>query len=258
MTPGRACFPLLRLLAAFLAGWTLTAQATTIDICVENRDVRPWRTQDGRGLNFELLDRVAHDSGVEFTFHGMPWKRCLAELKAGRVQGAMGASFKQDRLEFARYPGGNPPDAAKRLNVDRYILIRRSGSRVDWDGRQFAHLDGPVGTQPGYSVADQLRALGAEVDEGAPGAYESLQKLLTGRLPLVAMLEGEAKTLLARDPALARTVDILPRPLAEKPYFLIFSHVFVSASPRLAETIWASIETVRESPAYRQLERRSE
>ena len=32
----------------------------------------------------------------------MPWKQCLAELKAGKVDGAMNASFNTERAEFVR------------------------------------------------------------------------------------------------------------------------------------------------------------
>jgi polar amino acid transport system substrate-binding protein len=49
------------LLAACLLA-SATAQAAkqdSITLCFERQDVRPWRTLDGGGLNFELLNEVA-------------------------------------------------------------------------------------------------------------------------------------------------------------------------------------------------------
>ncbi|MBL8484814.1 MAG: transporter substrate-binding domain-containing protein [Rhodocyclaceae bacterium] len=248
---------LLRFLLLVLAGaCAATAGAQEpITLCVEKSDVRPWRTQDGQGLNFDLLNRVAREVGMRFDYRGMPWKRCLAELKSNSVSGAIGASFKPDRLELAAYPGGNPPDASKRLNSDRYVLLRRKHTRVDWDGKAFAGLDGTVGIQLGYSVGDLLRGMGVKVDEGTQKGAELLQKLAAGRLAAAAMLDGEARSVLESNPALAAEVEILPRVLVEKPYFLVFSREFAQNRGELAERIWHAVASVRNSGEYQRLER---
>jgi polar amino acid transport system substrate-binding protein len=154
-----------------------------------------------------------------------------------------------------RSPGGDKPDAGKRLNSDRYILLRRHGSRANWDGRAFSDMDGPVGIQLGYSVGDQLRALGVNVDEGAQKAIELAQKLAAGRLATAAMLEGEAKTLLDQSPVLAGQLEILPIPLVDKPYFLMLSHDLVKKRADFAKRVWNEVETVRNSREYQKLER---
>ncbi|MBL8470953.1 MAG: transporter substrate-binding domain-containing protein [Rhodocyclaceae bacterium] len=248
----------LRLIVSLTAICMFAATAVageTLALCVEKADVRPWRTQDGGGLNIDLLNRVAGNLGLRFDYRGMPWKRCLAELKANAVAGAIGASFKADRLELAVYPGGNPPDASKRLNVDRYVVLRRKGAKVDWDGKAFSYLDGAVGIQLGYSVGDQLRAMGVKVDEGTQKGAELLHKLAAGRLAAAAMLDGEAVFVLDTNPALAAEIQILPQPLVEKPYFLVFSHEFARSQADLAGRIWQAIATVRNSAEYQKLER---
>ena len=128
---------------------TQVPAAPTITLCYERANVQPWRTEDGRGLNFELLKLVGQRENIRFDFQSMPWKRCLAQLQANAVDGAFAVSFKTDRREIGEYPGGATPDSAKRMHVDRYILIRRKGSSVDWDGKALHNVDGAIGAQLG-------------------------------------------------------------------------------------------------------------
>jgi polar amino acid transport system substrate-binding protein len=223
--------------------------------CFEKADVRPWRTADGGGLNIELLNRVAKKIGVTFAYQGMPWKRCLAELKANRVNGAIGASFKADRLEIGVYPGGNPPNAHKRLNNDRYVAMRRKGNPLQWDGKVFSQLDGSIGIQLGYSIGESLKIMGLPVDEGAQRASELVLKLAAGRVAAAVLLEGEARYLLDREQSLGEQLEIFPIPVADKAYFLMLSHALVQTQPPMAARIWDSVEEIRNSPSYRKLER---
>jgi polar amino acid transport system substrate-binding protein len=231
----------------------LAAAKPSIPLCFERQEVLPWRTLDGGGLNFELLNEVARRIGVEFDYQSMPWKRCLAQLKANQVGGAFAVSFSQERLALGAYPGGQQADPERRMHVDRYVLARRKGSRIDWDGKAFRNLDGRIGFQLGYSVGDFLRAQGVLVDEGSQRSDELLQKLVTGRVEAAALGGGDAQRLV-RGP-LAQQIEVLPRPLLEKPYYLMLSHDFVARQPALAERIWQAIGEVRKSPAYLKRER---
>ena len=250
-----------RLLAAFLlvcaAGASLAAPAESgspvVTLCYERADVRPWRTQAGEGLNFDLLRLVGERAGVTFNFQSMPFKRCLAQLKANAVDGVFAVSFKPDRLELGAYPGGAVPDPSKRMHIDRYILLRRKGSALDWDGKALRNVDGAIGAQLGYSITDQLRSLNVTVDEGSQRSDELIRKLLAGRLAGAALGGSDARTLL--DGPYGPRIEACPIPLVEKPYFLMLSHGLVEKQPALAQRIWSTIEQVRNSPAYKQLER---
>ena len=242
---------LARTLLALGAFMALPASAETqlLNLCLEDKDVRPWRTAGLKGLNIDLLNRVGRRLDIRFVYEGLPWKRCLADLKAHRVDGAIGASFSASRLEFGAYPGADKVDRSRRLNSDRYIVLRRKGAIFDWDGQHFSGLNGSVGIQLGYSIKEQLLDMKLPVDEGAPGPRELLRKLLAGHVPVVAMLEGEARQLLRESGF--RELEILPRPLIEKDYYLMLSHSLVESQPALANRIWSAIALERESKAYR-------
>jgi polar amino acid transport system substrate-binding protein len=222
-----------------------------VSLCFEAQDVRPWRTEQGGGLNFELLRMVGQRLDIRFDFQSIPWKRCLAQLKANAVDGAFAVSYKPDRRELGVYPGGEPPDASKRMHTDSYVLLRRKGGKAEWDGKRFSNLDGAIGFQLGYSVGDMLRAQHVEVDEGSQRADELAHKLLAGRLAAAAMGGSDAAGIM-RGP-LGGQLEQLPVPLIEKPYFLILSHAMVASRPELSQRIWRAVEEARNSAAYRKL-----
>ncbi len=220
----------------------------TITLCFERQEVLPWRTLDHKGLNFELLDEVAQRLGIVFDYQSMPWKRCLEQLKDNQVGGAFAVSFATDRLGIGAYPGGDTPDASKRMHVDRYVLMRRKGAKIEWDGKSFRHVDGAIGVQLGYSVGAFLRHLNVPVDEGSQRASELAQKLVAGRLAGAAMGGGDAANLM-QGPFSAQ-LEVLPLPLIEKPYYLLLSRALVGANPQLAARVWKTVEQVRNSPAF--------
>lgn len=251
-------FPAGLRLAVLLCGLALgpcVQAGTTLALCFEKVTVQPWRTENGTGLDFDLLREVGNRTGVTFTFEGLPWKRCLSELKANKMDGAFSASFSADRLEIGAYPGGRTLDVGQRMHIDRYVLLRRKGSNVQWDGKAFHNLDGPVGAQLGYSIAGHLRGLGVTVDEAAQRGRELALKLMAGRLAAAAIGGSEAALLMSSEPKVAAQLEVLPVPLTEKPYFLVLSHDFVAKKPELAQAIWKAVEQVRNSSEYRKLER---
>ncbi|QBE67040.1 transporter substrate-binding domain-containing protein [Pseudoduganella lutea] len=239
--------------AAATSPVTALAAPPVVTLCYERANVRPWRTEDGRGLNFELLKLVGRRENIRFDFQSMPWKRCLAQLKANAVDGAFAVSFKTDRREIGEFPGGATPDIAKRMHIDRYILIRRKGSNVEWDGKALHNIDGAVGAQLGYSITDLLRSLNVTVDEGSQRSDELVRKLLAGRLAAAALGGSDARTLLAGP--FGPQIEALPKPLVEKPYFLLLSHRLVERQPDLARRIWDAVETERNGAEYRKLEK---
>jgi polar amino acid transport system substrate-binding protein len=229
-----------------------TPPTDSVRLCFEAQDVPPWRTEKGGGLNFALLKMVEQRLNIHFDYLSIPWKRCLAQLKANEVDGAFAVSYKPDRRELGEYPGGERVDASKRMHIDRYVVIRKKGAKVDWDGKSFHNLDGAIGFQLGYSVGDVLRAQNVEVDEGSQRADELARKLIAGRLAAAAVGGSDAKNLM-RGP-LAPQLEQLPVPIIEKPYFLILSHAMVASRPQLAGRIWRAVEEVRNSAAYKKIE----
>jgi polar amino acid transport system substrate-binding protein len=241
----------LRLLALclFCAGAALPAAAADkLSICFENKVVLPWRTVERTGLNFEMLSRVSARTGIDFDFRQLPFKRCLAKLKANEVDGAFSVSYSDERRAYGAFPGGGVPDAKQRMHVARYFLVRKKGSMLEWDGKHFYRLDGKISFQLGYSVGELLHALNVPVDESSDSVHNVGRKVIAGRVAGAAMIDSDAYALM-RGP-LAPYLELVATPLAEKPYFLMLSNALVKSRPELAERVWKGIEEARNAKDY--------
>lgn len=249
-------------LCAVAATAATAAQAAppveTVTLCFERANVTPWRTEQLGGLNFALLRMVEQRLNIRFDFQSVPWKRCLAQLQENAYDGAFAVSYMPERRVLGVYPGlaadgSGSVDSSKRMHVDRYMLLRRKGSSVEWDGKSMHKLDGAVGFQLGYSVGEVLRGLQVEVDEASQRADELARKLIAGRLGAAAM-GGSDTAAIMRGP-LAAQLEVLPLPLIEKPYYLLLSHGMAERRPELAQRIWTAMAQARNSPAYKKLVR---
>lgn len=253
-----ACLPALLAAGAILAAAPASvssaapAAKTTIVLCFENTDVLPWRTRQQTGLNFTLLNAVATRLALDFHYQGRPWRRCQDALRSGRVDGSFGMSYTPERAEFAVYPEGTPPNANQRMFRGGYVLVRRRGTSVDYDGTQIIGLTGPIGTEPATSITQDLRRRGYDVDDEAPSPRALLRKLASGRIGAAAVgtdqMNQQWET---REPWL-QDLEVLPTPLVDKPYFLVFSRSFSASHPGLAAQIWEAVTTVRNSAEYQQ------
>lgn len=222
--------------------------AERLTICFEKKTVAPWRLPDNSGLNFDILAIVAARHDIEFRFQSLPWKRCLARLARNELDGAFSVSFTGERLALGAYPGGATPDARMRLHESRYILLRRKGSKFDWDGKAFQNVDGPITFQLGYSIGDMLRQHDVRVNETNDSLTVIARRVTSGSSGAAALYDSDALQLMASGPG--SKLEMLPLPLIEKPYFLILSHAMVKARPEFAERIWKGIEEARNSPEY--------
>lgn len=249
------------LLAGLLAMVTppLWAQdrPTAMTICHEDDDSYPWVMKNSEGLDIKLVKLLEKQlKDVRITTVAVPWKRCLAELQQGKVDGAMAASFKADRLEMGLYPTGadGKPDAALRLHMGSYSMYVAKGADLGWDGSKFSNLKGSIGIQSGFSIGDFLKKAGAQVDDGTKSAGDNLKKVVLGRLQGAALLTLEGDHLIATVPELAGKIDKLKPPLEEKPYYVMLSKSLVQKYPAFAKEFWNGVAKTRESADFKKAE----
>jgi polar amino acid transport system substrate-binding protein len=217
----------------------------TLLLCFEDTDIPPWRMRDHTGHNFRLLDAVARRVGVRFVYRGLPWRRCHASLAAGEVDGAFANSYTPERLAIGLYPPGTPPDPRYRLFVDGYVLVRRRGDAVHLLDGEIVGLRGPVGSQAGYSIVDDLRRRGVAVEEGSPDPMALLHKLADGRVGAAALGISKMRELEAQGDPVFERIETLQEPLVIKNYFLMVSRQQQARDPALVEALWAAVEDER-------------
>ncbi|WP_374337603.1 substrate-binding periplasmic protein [Leeia sp.] len=240
---------------------SLHIHAEEIRIAINDVDNSPYMVGSGSalssppGIAVELANTVAADIGVTLSWQRLPSKRLLLDLKEGRIDAILMLSYSEERARDYAYPlnKAGQLDDSRRIGYLSYALYRQKGSAVQWDGKQFLNLTGPVGANTGYSVVDMLKQLGATVDE-AKETTQNFGKLALGRVQLVAAQEVMGDYLLSerRFPS----AEKLPVLLSGKSYFTVFSKAFAARKPELMERFWQRLSGIRDAktrtllPAY--------
>ncbi len=255
---GAAIF--LSLILALLpaaAHCTAPAPGTVLHLCYEDQLEWSWiRPAKGSDSGYILLELVRTRLGRSIDYVGLPWKRCLEQVQNGSMDGVVGASFLAERQAIGVYPtdAEDRPDPSRRLALNGYHLFVPRDSALSWDGQHFANLTGPIATIIGYSIAEQLKASGAEVYQTSAGADQTLslfRLVLGGHAAAAAMIDAGGDTVLKNHPEIASRLVKYPVPLVQKPYYLMFSHHFYEANRPLAEEIWAGLAALRDSEEYK-------
>ncbi|WP_338845179.1 transporter substrate-binding domain-containing protein [Massilia sp. W12] len=216
-------------------------------------DVPSWPWQVGEsmalanppGIAVELIKLAAAQTGMLLQIERMPNKRILQSLQSGALDGAFIYSYSAERAQFAAYPmQKGQPDSSRRVARLSYYLYQLQGRPAIWDGQQFTRLHAPLGANAGYSIAEDLRKQGMEVEE-AKTTEQNFAKLRKGRLAALAHQDHIADLYLAQHKI--KDVQRLPQALSSKDYFLIFNRQFAQTQAAQVETLWERIGTLRDN-----------
>ena len=205
------------------------------------------------GITVELIKMVADRVAMPIEFKRMPWKRCLYAVEHGLADATFHASFKPARAAFGVYPTRDGQlDTSRSIYKNSYVFYARKGSGVNWNGNSISNASRPIGTQLSYSIADDLRKMGYDVEEEA-SATNNFDKLEAGRISAYAEIESIADYVLGQDSNRYANIVKLDPPFSEKVYYLLISKAFVEKKPQLAEKIWDAVRDVQQTDAYQQM-----
>lgn len=196
------------------------------------------------GIVIDIIKQTAKDIGVKIELRRLPDKRLFVHLKNGKADGNFSHSFSKDRMEFGVYPMKNgEPDSDKRTNTAQYYLYKSKGSSLQSTAESLTQNGTLIGAQLGFSIVNDLTALGAKVTEVE--SSESLFKMLeTGRVNGIAIHDNEGDFYVKTNKL--NQIEKVEPPLKTKHYYLMFSHQFVEKHPQIAEKFWNRIGEIRE------------
>jgi polar amino acid transport system substrate-binding protein len=240
----------------------------SLTFACEDTNSFPWVFQNKgntEGLDIELLKILERRLGVKINLVKYPWKRCLAMMKSGEIDGVIGSSFKPDRLNMGSYPtkqgGSNEStrerdvDISKRLHISGYSLYRLKGTPIEWNGKTFKNLgDKTIAAQMDFTIAVDLLKLGAVIKETPEDPSFIFRGLINGHFAAAALQTSTANHILNRNSEYRSRIEkcsVDVSPFHQKPYYLMLSFQLMSKYPGFAEKIWKGIEEVRESDAYK-------
>lgn len=240
-----------RLLLPLLLAAACDAHALKVRMCTLDHPFPPHTMPDGSGQAQELLRQAAKEEGIAIENTFAPRLRCIAQLKAGEVDALLSA-FLPERMEYGAFPmAGAVADPSRAVSVVRFVIYRKKGGKVQWDGTAFTGLDQrPIGLQVGLAVSQRLRQTGVTVDEGAKTIEQNLQKLVAGRVQAVVALEGESQPLIDR--VYADRIEVLPRAFDSTPIYLHVHPAYYAENRAAFDKLWNAVRRTRESAPFQQ------
>lgn len=226
---------------------------TVLHVAYEDKTQFPYymgdtqRVLEKPGAAVELVKLLQEQiPGLRIKFSRYPWKRCLAMLETGQVDGIFNASYNDARTQIGEYPWRDGQvDPTRRLTTISYHLYALPDTDLGWSGEAFENHDLEIGAPLGYSIVTDLEHLGVSVMK-VRSSRQSLQLLIAGRVHAVALQSVTADFLLSRNADRLPGIVRIDPPLKTKPYYLMLSRAFKAAKPELAEQIWNAIGELRE------------
>jgi polar amino acid transport system substrate-binding protein len=238
-----------KLFSLLLPLLSMPVHACSINVAYSDVASTPYYLGEGElmpknpGIAVELVNMAADKIKCKVNWQRMPNRRVQLEMQRGSVDAMLLFSFNAERLGYAVYPMKNDtPDPALRLAALTYRIYVRNDSPLQWDGQKFSQLNGPIGVNAGYSVAQEISKLGATVDE-ATGTINNIKKLQMGRIAAYVMQDLPADAMIEE----MEVIDVrkLTIPISTKDYYLPFSKDFYAKYPDIANSLWKEIATLR-------------
>jgi polar amino acid transport system substrate-binding protein len=223
----------------------VTAQATTLKFCYESKELLPHYRGEGvltptekPGAAIEIVQKLDEMlSNVQIQFVREPWKRCLNDLKQGKVD-ALIARHSSGREAFAKYPrtAKNELDNARAISSTATCFIHKKNVPIHWNGDELlVDLPQGISVPRGYSLVEDLKKKGFQIYETA-SVKQAHELLFKGRVG-ISLSDCQHKNLPA---------DYVENkvPLVENYGYLVFSHQFYSLYPNLAEDLWNQLKKI--------------
>lgn len=237
----------------FLAAVHPAASETVLHVAYEDKTQFPYymgdtqRVLEKPGAAVELVKLLEKQiPGFKIRFSRYPWKRCLAMLETGQVDGIFNASYSPARTRIGEYPWKNGQvDPSRRLTTISYHLYSLPNADLGWNGKTFEDAGLEIGAPLGYSIVSDLENLGVSVMK-VRSSRQSLQLLTAGRIDAVALQSVTGDFLLATNADQLKDVVRIDPPLKTKPYYLMLSRHFKAENPELSEKIWDAVGQLRE------------
>ena len=224
-----------------------------LHLCQDEIAEAPWRTLSNDGLNTILLKELGNRLNLAISIENLSWKRCLIMVQQGLLDGAIAASFRQERLQIGAYPAdkdGQVPDHSRRMSGETYYLYKRARDPFNWDGDTFSDTHLPIAAPMGYSAVGRLQEKGIRVDDRERKPEQLLRKVEMGLVSAAVLAQGEGEKWI-KTPRFANHIVRLPTPFYQTAGYLVLSHAFTEKNPALAERIWDGIAAIRTSSSYR-------
>jgi ABC-type amino acid transport substrate-binding protein len=230
-----------------------SVSAKEIKVCAEDSQWFPmvFKSENGeiRGVQVDIVKKSLDSLNLKYDLKLLPWKRCLRNVEEGSYDAAIGASYTKTRALFMNYPisakesAENSTKHQQRIAQSEYVVVTHNGSNFKFDGNLNV-VPQPIYVPAGFSIAEDLRRVGLEVDDGAKKDISNFQKLLRSKKGSVVAIRELALSY-KQTLKTGNELIISSRSIKSKSNYLGFSKK-TKLSEETIQKIWKQITKTRE------------
>ncbi|SCY28267.1 substrate-binding periplasmic protein [Desulfoluna spongiiphila] len=218
----RATAAILSAFCILCFGISAHAQTQVLNIASDN-DWPPYEwvdkeTKELKGFAPEVVTHVLKTMDVPFEIKPYPWKRAERNVLEGKSDALFPASRKAKREKTCHYPGID-------LLKSEYCFFIRKEDQGKLTFTDFSDLKGhKIGVSSGYSYTTEFwEFLKANKNYTEAKTDElNLKKLVKGRFDYFPGEVGNV-AVLAKQLGIEDKIVRLPKPITQKPYYIIFN-----------------------------------
>ena len=238
------------LLALLLVCQPVAAHSPLL-FCYELQEKSTLKTSLGVGLEqiFEFQTRVVSDAldslAMPYQLQRLPWRRCLAAVSRGELDGAIGVGWTAERDSAYHFPRSQLElDPSKRLLHLNYSIYTRYDSPLQWDGQQLTGIQHGLAAPKGYVAEQRLQQLGVwrELDTALDSGIDLVLK---HRLDGYVLPDEVAAAQLKGHSEADKIRKLEPRFMAQ-PLYLVLSRKSSKLDGERRAQLWQQIELSRE------------
>lgn len=210
---------LFHLVISLILFWSCTAAAQD-HVSFATTEWEPYSGENlpGYGVGSAIIAEACSRVGIKPTFHFMPWKRAMDDVRIGKYDALYSAYGSRDRSKTYAI--------SKPYISGQLVLCAKRGTNIHWDGSIRSLTPYRIGVVLGFVNTPEFdNAKYLDKDVG-PSDLLNLNKLLNGRIDLVVIDLYQALYLIKNSPVLQGSLaDIyfLQPPLSRKNIHVMFS-----------------------------------
>lgn len=172
----------------------------------------------GYGVGSAIIEEACRRVGLKASFHFMPWKRAMEEVRRGKYDALYSAYFSEERNQVygISKPYMNGP----------LVLSVRKGTQLEWDGTVRSLQPYRIGVVRGYVNTSEIDKADYLKKDEATSDLLNLRKLLRKRIDVIIIDKFTAIHALKSNPTLeanVKDVQFLEPPLDIRNIHVMFS-----------------------------------
>lgn len=138
--------------------------AAEMVICHEDQEYPPhiYMVKNGpsKGILPAIIRKSLNELNVKYKMVAYPWKRCIYELKKGKVDAIFGAIWSPDRDRWLKFPKDKKKlDYSRSLWKAEYPIFVRKDTKINYKNKKFSNVTNGISAPPGYIAEQKLREL---------------------------------------------------------------------------------------------------